>query len=265
MKTALVATPITSPSPREIDSTRPPARLRAWILAISGGLFASAGALLMLPIGLLTLFQARRLYAACARRISRIVLRLYGIRLVVHGGDRLPRQQTVFVSNHTSTLDVFVLVALGLPNCRFFMSGFLRKFVPLGVISWMMGTFFTVPQNRPLERRRIFERAERVLRRTGESVYLSPEGGRIRTGDLGHFNKGAFHLATNLHVPIVPLYIRIPPSVDPGFGYDARPGTVEIFVLPAIDTTGWTVGNLIANKERVRNVLVGAHRELSAS
>jgi len=61
MKTALVATPITSPSPREIDSTRPPARLRAWILAISGGLFASAGALLMLPIGLLTLFQARRL------------------------------------------------------------------------------------------------------------------------------------------------------------------------------------------------------------
>ena len=66
-------------------------------------------------------------------------------------------------------------------------------------------------------------------------------------------------------VPIVPLYIRIPTSVDPGFGYDARPGTVEIFVVPAIDTTGWTLDNLIANKERVRTVLVDAHRELSAS
>lgn len=263
MRTALVAN--AGPSPREYDRARPPARVRAWILAISSGLFASAGALVMLPIGLLTLFQARRLYSWCARVISLAVLRLYGVRLVVHGADRLPRQQTVFVSNHTSTLDVFLLVALGLPNCRFFMSGFLRKFIPLGVISWMMGTFFTVPQNRPLERRRIFERAERVLQSTGESVYLSPEGGRIRTGRIGHFNKGAFHLATNLRVPIVPLYLRIPPSVDPGFGYDARPGTAEVFVLPAIDTTGWTLANLIANKERVRNVLVSAHQELNAS
>jgi len=265
MKTALIETAIASPNPLDCDRGRQPARLRAWFLAIANGLFVSAGALVMLPIGLLTLFRARRLYSWCARVISRGVLRFYGIRLVVHGADRLPRRQTVFVSNHTSTLDVFLLVALGLPNCRFFMSGFLRKFVPLGVISWMMGTFFTVPQNRPLERTRIFERAERVLRRTGEYVYLSPEGGRIRTGDIGHFNKGAFHLATNLRVPIVPLYIRIPPSVDPGFGYDARPGTAEIFVLPAIDTTGWTLGDLIANKERVRRVLVGAHQELNAS
>jgi len=225
----------------------------------------SAGALVMIPLGAVTLFRARRLYAGCARAISLAVLRLYGIRLVVHRRDRLPRTQTVFVSNHTSTLDVFLLVGLGLPNCRFFLSGFLRKFVPLGIISSMMGTFFTVPQNRPLERKQIFARAGRVLRRTRESVYLSPEGGRIRTGEIGPFNKGAFHLATDLGVPIVPLYIRIPASVDPGFGYDARPGTVDVFVLPAIDTAGWMLDNLNANKERVRTVLVDAHRELRAS
>ena len=261
MKTAV----LTAQSVKSPDTARQPARVRAWFLAIVSGLVVSAGALVIVPIGLVTGFQARRLYAACARSISRIVLRIHGIGLVVHRADRLPRSQTVFVSNHRSTLDLFLLVALGLPNCRFFMSGFLRKFIPLGVFSWMMGTFFTVPQDRPLERRRIFERAELVLQRTGESVYLSPEGGRIRTEDLGPFNKGAFHLATSLRVPIVPLYIRIPPSVDPGFGYDARPGTVDIFVLPAIDTTDWTLEHLIANKERVRNVLVSAHRELTAS
>jgi 1-acyl-sn-glycerol-3-phosphate acyltransferase len=241
------------------------ARFRAWTLAITSGLIASVGALLLIPIGMLTLFQFRRFYTACARVISRAVLRLYGVSLVVHGRDLLPSRQTVFVSNHTSTLDVFLLVALGLPNCRFFMSGFLRKFVPLGIISTMMGTFFTVPQDRPAERKRIFARAERVLRQTGESVYLSPEGGRVRTGGIGPFNKGAFHLATNLRVPIVPLYIRIPASVDPGMGYDARPGTVDIFVLPVIDTTGWTLDNLIANKERVRAVLADAHQELKSS
>ena len=266
MKSAVVAQAIDrGPDPRARALVWPSARLRAWTLAIASSIVLSAGALVLIPIGVVTGFQARRLYAACASRLSRIVLRLYGIRLVVHRQDRLPHRQTVFVSNHTSTLDVFLLVALGLPNCRFFMSGFLRKFVPLGVISWMMGTFFTVPQSRPLDRTRIFQRAERVLRRTRESVYLSPEGGRITTGGVGPFNKGAFHLATNLQAAIVPLYIRIPASVDPGLGYDARPGRVDIFVLPLIDTTGWTLETLIANRERVRTVLAAAHKELRAS
>ncbi len=57
-----------------------------------------------------------------------------------------------------------------------------------------------------------------MLRRTGESVYLSPEGKRITDGTIGHFNKGAFHLATNLQVPILPFYIDIPPEIDPQMG-----------------------------------------------
>ena len=59
---------------------------------------------------------------------------------------------------------------------------------------------------------RCFQAAERVLRRTGDSVYLSPEGTRITGGTIGHFNKGTFHLATDLRVPIVPLFIDIPPE-----------------------------------------------------
>ena len=67
--------------------------------------------------------------------------------------------EVVYVSNHSSTIDLFVLVALGLPNTRFFLSGFLQKLVPLGILAHLMGTFFTVPQDRPKERRRIFARA----------------------------------------------------------------------------------------------------------
>jgi 1-acyl-sn-glycerol-3-phosphate acyltransferase len=162
----------------------------------------------------------------------------------------------IYVSNHPSTLDLFILVALGLPRCRFFLSGFLRKAVPLGYIAWLMGTFFTVPQDRPAERARIFQRAERILRKTGESVYLSPEGGRITSGLIGPFNKGAFHLATNLKAPIVPMYFRIPREVDPGRGYDARPGVVEIDILRPIDTTTWRLEDLDANRARVRDLFV---------
>lgn len=235
---------------------REPRVFRTRALAISAGLMICAGAALMVPIGILTAFRARRLYAACATAISRGVLRLYGIRMEVHGAPPWPSTQTIYVSNHTSTLDIFILVALGMPNTRFFLSGFLRKIVPLGIISAMMGTFFTVPQSDPAERARIFARAARILRRTRESVYLSPEGERVTTGRVGHFNKGAFHLATDLHAPIVPMLICIPPEVDPKRGVDARPGTVHVHVLPAIETRDWVLADLMTNKERVRDVLV---------
>jgi 1-acyl-sn-glycerol-3-phosphate acyltransferase len=234
---------------------------RAIALAVTAGLAMAMVAALMLPVGALTLFRARRLYAGLARRLSRSILRLYGVRVIVRG-QPFPAGQVVYVSNHTSTLDLFVLVALGLPNTRFFLSGFLRRIVPLGIIAWMMGTFFTVPQDRPAERTRIFRRAARTRRRTGESVYLSPEGARITTGEVGHFNKGAFHLATDLGVPIVPMYFRIPPAIDPGRGYDARPGLVEVHVLPAIDTRGWRVEEVERNRDAVRALFVRVHEEL---
>lgn len=235
---------------------REPRVWRARTLAVSAGLLVCAGAALMVPLGILTAFRARRLYAACATALSRLILRMYGIRMEVHGAPPWPSGQTIYVSNHTSSLDIFMLVALGLPNTRFFLSGFLRKIVPLGIISWMMGTFFTVPQEYPSERVRIFARAAGVLKRTRESVYLSPEGGRVTTGSVGHFNKGAFHLATDLHAPIVPMFLFIPPDVDPKRGVDARPGTVHVYVLPAVDTRAWVLADLMENKEHVRELLV---------
>jgi 1-acyl-sn-glycerol-3-phosphate acyltransferase len=235
---------------------RMPNVVRVRLLAVTAGVLMCIGSVVILALGLVTALQARRLYAACATALSRMILWLYGVDLQIHGAPPWPSGQHVYVSNHTSTLDVFVLVALGLPNTRFFLSGFLRKIVPLGIISTMMGTFFTVAQSRPDERRRIFANAARVLRRTGESVYLSPEGERVTTGQIGHFNKGAFHLATDLRAPIVPMFIHIPPEVDPKRGLDARPGMVHVHVLPTITTRDWTIDDVPANAERVRDIFI---------
>jgi 1-acyl-sn-glycerol-3-phosphate acyltransferase len=197
----------------------------------------TACALAMLAVAVLTLFQCRRFYSErMATPCGRLVLRVWGIGMVVHQDAPFPPGQVVYVSNHTSTIDVFALVALGLPNARFFLSGYLRQLLPLGLIGYLIGIFWTVPQTYPARRTRIFQRAARVLRRTGESVYLSPEGERVTTGGIGPFNKGAFHLATALGAPIVPLFIFIPKAIDPGKGLHARPGTVHVFVRPPIDT-----------------------------
>ena len=104
----------------------------------------------------------------------------------------------MYISNESSTLDVCIFPALGLPNTRFFMTGAARKYLPLAVFGYLTGIFWTPPQSKPEKRMRVFQRAERILRHTGASVYCSPEGMRNTTGQIGHFNKGAFHLATSL-------------------------------------------------------------------
>lgn len=226
----------------------------------------TACALTMLAVAVVTLFRCRRFYSErMATPCGRLVLRVWGVGMVVHRDAPYPAGQVVYVSNHTSSIDIFALIALGLPNARFFLSGFLRKLLPLGLIGYLIGIFWTVPQSFPDHRARIFQRAARVLRRTGESVYLSPEGERVTTGEIGPFNKGAFHLATALRAPIVPLFIRIPKAIDPGKGLHARPGTVHVYVRPPIDTSAWRLEDLVANKERVRDFYVDWHRRLAGA
>ena len=240
----------------------PSSRTRLCLLLTLSLVVASLGALLTLATGMATLFLARRLYARMATAIARTILRLWSIRLEIVPQRPWPTGQVVYISNHPCTLDLFVLVALGLPNTRFFLSGHLKKYLPIGVLAWLMGTFFTVPQDRPAERNRIFQRADRVLRRTAESVYLSPEGGRVANGSIGAFNKGAFHLAASLGVPIVPLYFDVPDAVTPGMGVDARPGTVRVHVLPPIDTRPWRVADVPRHRDEVHALYLTWHDTL---
>jgi len=239
------------------------AHLRFWPRAVATFLLMTAGSLAMLACALVTAFRAPRFYRErIGAPLGRMALRIWGVRYAVHGTPSPAGTQVVYISNHTSTIDMFVLIALGLPNTRFFLSGFLRKLLPLGLIGYLIGIFWTVPQSFPERRTRIFQRAERVLRRTGESVYLSPEGERVTTGEIGRFNKGAFHLATALGAPIVPMYIRVPRASDPGKGLHARPGTVDVYFRAPVPTRAWRVDDVVHNRDRMRELYVDWHREL---
>jgi 1-acyl-sn-glycerol-3-phosphate acyltransferase len=220
----------------------------------------TAGSLVMLAVAVPTLFLARRVYSeVIGRAIGRAILRVWSVGYRIHHMTPVPAGQVIYISNHTSTIDVFLLIALALPRTRFFLSGFLRKLIPLGIIGYLIRIFWTVPQTFPEKRRRIFARADRILRRTGDSVYLSPEGMRVTTGEIGHFNKGAFHLATSLDAPIVPIYFAIPQEINPGRGFDAKPGLIDVWFLPPIDTTHWRLEQLEQNRDSVRSLFLRVH------
>jgi len=237
-------------------------RLIAHSRAVLTLVLMTFGAVVLLVVAVFTLFRLPRLYReGIVGALGDLTLALWKVRVVTHRDRPFPETQTVYISNHTSTIDMFVLISLRLPNARFFLSGFLRKLLPLGLIGYLTGIFWTVPQSFPEKRVEIFKRAARTLRHTRESVYLSPEGERVTTGEIGPFNKGAFHLATDLKLPIVPLFIAIPGDIDPGTGLHPGSGTVHVYVKPAIDTSRWKLEDLIANKDRARTMFQQWNRE----
>lgn len=261
-----MSTPLAFQAPSPI-SERTPLSAAGWCrLAVQLLLvFMAMGvtAVLMIMASVLTFFHARRFNTEfLGKWFCRFVLWICGVKVVVYQDEPFPDLQTVFISNHTSTLDCFILPALGLPNARFFLSGFLRRNPLLCITGYLTGTFWTCPQLYPEKRSRVFQRAENILRKTGDSVYLSPEGQRIRTGEIGHFNKGAFHLATNLKAPIVPFYIAISAEADPGMGVDVRPGVVHVHFRPAIPTYDWKLADLDENRRQVRSLFLDLHQEL---
>ena len=189
---------------------------------------------------------------------SRMLLRIAGVRFqereTHHLFEAIRSSPVIVIANHRSTLDVPLVCALGLPNTRFFLSVWLKRLIPVHIISSQLGTFWTPEQTDSPGRERCFKHATRVLKATGDNVFLTPEG--IRTGlkGIGAFNRGAFHLAIALGRPIVPMFIETPDDVSPDLGYRPGRGKVNVSYGPAIDTSGWRLETLPEHIAAVRGI-----------
>lgn len=221
-------------------------------------------AFLVVVFQVVTFFKLRNICCLyITRPCCKIILWLWGITYTVHYQDAQPNKQKIILINHTSKIDTVLLPAICFDNARYFMSKRTYKYIPITIINFFIGTFLIDQQHSPEKRTECFKRAESTLRRTGESVILSPEGTIIVSGKIEKFNKGAFHLATNMKVPIVPVYIYIPGEVNPGHAYCTSGGHADVYVLPEIDASKWVLDDLIKNKEMVRDVFVEFHNKMN--
>ena len=91
---------------------------------------------------------------------------------------------------------------------------------------------------------------------SGTSVLIFPEGTRMPTAEPGPFKKGAFHMAMQAGVPIVPVVIRNAGELMGASGIAMRPGTVDVHVLEPIDTSDWQAEDLGTIVPAVRQLFV---------
>jgi putative phosphoserine phosphatase/1-acylglycerol-3-phosphate O-acyltransferase len=92
----------------------------------------------------------------------------------------------------------------------------------------------------------------------GKSICIAPEGTRTLSPKVGPFKKGAFHLALQARVPIVPIVIHNAGDVAPKNEFVMRPATVKVDVLPPVDTSDWKRSTLNKHVADVRNMFLAA-------
>jgi putative phosphoserine phosphatase/1-acylglycerol-3-phosphate O-acyltransferase len=241
-------------------------------MSVGRSLYVFTGGMGILSVAAAAMAATRVLRPRDGRRICQesiggwagdALLRFVGLEMQVHGAPPWPQGPCFYMANHSSSLDLPILMALRFPDARTFIKERFRWYGPLGVVTTLTGTLFTAPQDDHARRVARFQAAEEVLRRTGCSVFGSPEGTRVPGPEIGPFNRGVFHLVTRLGIPIVPVLILIPEGSDPGKSVSVGgPGVVHVHVGEPLDTSQWREEDVDANKERVRDLFVNWNEEL---
>ena len=90
----------------------------------------------------------------------------------------------------------------------------------------------------------------------GTSLVIFPEGTRSYSYELGPFKKGAFHLAMQAGVPVIPMVLKNAHDALPRGKALIQPSVVEVCILPPIPTKNWKKKNLNKHIEEVRSLFL---------
>ncbi|MCH4147006.1 MAG: 1-acyl-sn-glycerol-3-phosphate acyltransferase [Prevotella sp.] len=138
---------------------------------------------------------------------SRVIVRLLLLPIKVEGRENLEKGQSyVFVSNHQGAFDIFLIYGYLNRNFKWMLKRGIRK-IPLVGVACEYAHHIYVDKSGPSKIRKTYDDARGVLKE-GMSLVVFPEGSRTFTGHMGTFRRGAFMLADELQLPVVPLTIN---------------------------------------------------------
>jgi len=187
-----------------------------------------------------------------------IATALTGCELEVTGEENLwTSRPCIFVFNHQSKADVMILAKL----IRRDMGGVAKKEVRdtpiIGKLMELAGTVFIDRANAGSAIKAMAPLIDAV-KNDGKSIVIAPEGTRTLSPKLGPFKKGAFHMAIQAGVPIVPIVIHNAGDVAPKNEFLMRPAKVRVDVLPAVDTSKWSARTMNQHVAEVRGMFLEA-------
>jgi len=177
------------------------------------------------------------IYARSVRRWARFICASAGVRVEVHGRERLVQPGgAVFVANHVSWFDIFAL-ASEVPWCSFVAKAELRRIPLFGFAAECVGIVFLDRDNRKAAFESYKLAALEVQR--GRAIVVCPEGTRGNDYHLRPFKKGPFVLAIASQAPVVPSVVYGAREVMPKGSFWIKPGVIELHFLEPVPTAGY--------------------------
>lgn len=184
------------------------------------------------------LFPNKRFSYFPARWWGRSFCYLLFLKVEVSGLENLnPKQSYVIACNHQSIYDIFVVYGWLPMIFKWVMKAELRKIPLVGKACEAAGHIF-INRSNPIAAKHSLEKAEEQLQ-NGVSVVIFPEGTRTYDGKMGAFKRGAFRIATDLSLPIVPVTLRGCYKTLPRNTFNVTPGLIEIIIHKPIDVQSY--------------------------
>jgi 1-acyl-sn-glycerol-3-phosphate acyltransferase len=168
-----------------------------------------------------------------------------------------PQKTSFFISNHVNLFDPFALYC-AIPQ---FVRGWeLESHFNIPIYGWLMKRFGNVPVpdvRRPSDLRRMW-RLTRDAINGGTSLIVFPEAKRTRNGRVDEFQDGAFRVAQQLEIPIVPVSIVGSIQHHRTGHWMFWPATISVHLHDTIDTSGMCKEEVPGLRERVRDLVKGS-------
>lgn len=218
---------------------------------------------LFVAAGLLLIFGPPVLFFAWLLRRHELVypwalfgarnwLRLSCMKVQVRGAEHLdPNQTYVFISNHRSYLDTATLFAYTGRRLGLLAK---RELLNVPILGYGMG-FVNIMAIDRSNRERALKTVEAATARirSGRSFAVFAEGTRARPGEFLPFKKGAFYMAAQAGVSIVPVAIKNTDELMGKGTGEARAGTIEMIMLPPVSTAD------VSTDEDVKRLVDSVH------
>lgn len=168
--------------------------------------------------------------------------------------ERIKRGSSyIFVSNHTSYMDIPALVVTMKGQYRALAK---KELLKLPVFGWIANVMCVVVDRSSNEsRRKSIENLKRILH-MGISVLIFPEGTQNRTTEpLQTFYDGAFRIAVETQEPILPIVVLGAGKIMPPGKVFIQPGKITVVVGEPIPTNGLTLNDVKDLREKVFGVM----------
>jgi 1-acyl-sn-glycerol-3-phosphate acyltransferase len=165
----------------------------------------------------------------------------------------------VVVANHESFVDILLICHVRTEMKWMSKTDFFRY--PL--VGWMM----RLARDIPLERGdsasgKAAIAASRERLSTGANVMIFPEGTRSVTGEVSNFRAGAFNLAIEEQVPVLPLVVHGTREAIQKHDWRVYPTNAEVRILEPVSTAGMTTDDMPALRDKVREMMLSAQADL---